>query len=327
MTKLHFGLSLLIAAISGISGLWSQPAQSAPQCSPNGEFTKRLNLPVYEWSDPEKPRKGTIVAVHGLTFYAAAYDDLASYLVEQGYSFLAVDMRGFGRWRDENLTFGGDNLVHFTQTSEDALRLIQTLRHDRPHEKLFAMGESLGANVALDLVSKNPDLCDGVILGSLCYKSHIHPKIRWTIDITKGLRHPNKRLDLTPYITPYLSHSKALTRDCLQDKRICRSLSPAELIKARKTNLWALLNVEKLPPSYPVLVIAGQKDAVFKTDSLHELFKRFGSHDLDINIFPDKGHLLLEHQAVMPEVAEIFDRWLSLQTAGEKVVVELPQQR
>jgi alpha-beta hydrolase superfamily lysophospholipase len=325
MTKLPLGLAVLLTAISVVVGFsLAPPAQAAPRCSPDGEFTKRLNLPVYEWSDPDKPRRGTIVALHGLTFYAAAFDDVASYLAEQGYDFFAIDMRGFGRWRQENSKFGGDNLIHFTQTSEDALKLLQTLRHDRPKEKLFAMGESLGANVALDLVSRNPGLCDGVILGSPCYKAKIHPKVRWTIDIVKGLRHPNKRLDLTPYITPYLSHSKALTRDCLKDRRICRSLSPVELIKAEKTNKFALLNVDKLPPTYPVLVIAGEKDAVFKTSSLSELLKKFGSHDLDINIFPKKGHLLIEHQAVMPEIADTLDRWLTVQTTDEKVA-KLPQ--
>ena len=57
-------------------------------------------MPIYEWSDPDHFYKGTIVAVHGLTFYAAAYDDLASYLALQGYRVIALDMRGFGRWQD-----------------------------------------------------------------------------------------------------------------------------------------------------------------------------------------------------------------------------------
>jgi alpha-beta hydrolase superfamily lysophospholipase len=169
-------------------------------------------------------------------------------------------------------------------------------------------------------VTRQTENFDGVILGSLCYKAQVHPKPRWAVDVVKGLRHPNKRLDLTPYITPYLSHDKELTKSCLKDKRICRTLSTVELIKAKKTNDLAFRNVDKLPPTFPVLVIAGKKDGVYKADVLPEILSKFGSKDIDVNIFPDKGHLLLEHQQVLPEVSRIFDRWLDGKTQAEKVV-------
>ncbi len=314
----------LITAVASLSILLTTlcaiPAQSAPVCQVESAYGKRLDLPIYEWSDPDKPYKGTIVAVHGLTFYAAAYDDIASHLAENGYRFLAIDMRGFGRWPAEHEKFNADAGVHFTQTSLDLQTLVQTLRKDQPNQKIYAMGESLGANLALDLVSRYPELCDGAVLGSLCYKTKVHPKARWVVDTYKGLRHPYKRLDLTPYITPYLSHSKELTRDCLLDKRICRHLSPVELIKARKTNLWALLNVDKLPQDYPILVVSGMKDGVFKTKALPELLAKFGSKALDVHVFPKSGHLLLEHQKVNPEIATIFDGWLTKNSQTEHVV-------
>jgi alpha-beta hydrolase superfamily lysophospholipase len=321
---MNFRMSTMLSMPSLLlATLFAQAAYSAPVCDANGELRNRFNLPVYEWSDPDVLPKATIVAVHGLTFYAAAYDDLASELAEKGYRFIAIDMRGFGRWQNENDKFGGDNLIHFTQTYDDVLKLITTLKQEQPELKLFAMGESLGANVALDLVSRNPDLCDGVILGSPCYKAKIHPKPRWAIDMVKGLQNPNRKLNLTPYITPYLSHSKELTTACLKDKRICRNLSPVELVKAQRTISWALLHVDKLPEEFPVLVVAGELDAVYNTKSLPGLFKTFGTKRIDVNIFPDRGHLLLEHQSVMPEISSIFDRWLTEQTATERVV-QLP---
>ncbi|HEY9718243.1 MAG TPA: alpha/beta fold hydrolase [Trichormus sp.] len=316
--KLAAALTVMITAMSGLS------AQAAPVCQVNGPLAKELNLPIYEWSDPTKPCKGTIVAVHGLTFYAAAYDDVATHLINNGYRFIAMDMRGFGRWRDEYKKFNGDDQVHFTQSQDDLTLLVQTLRNQDPNARIFAMGESLGANLALHMVTDHPELCDGIILGSPCYKTRIHPKPRWVVDFVKGAQHPNKKMNLTPYITPYLSNNRALTTDCLKDQRICRSLSPVELIKAEKTNAQGIANVDKLPAGFPVLVIAGAKDGVFKTSSLPELLKKFGTKDMSVNILSNKGHLLLEHQSVQPEIASLLDKWLTDQTTSAEVVQLVP---
>lgn len=316
--KLAAAFTVMLTAISGIA------AQAAPVCQVNGGLAKELNLPVYEWSDPAKPCKGTIVAVHGLTFYAAAFDDVATHLANNGYRFIAMDMRGFGRWRDQYEKFNGDDLIHFTQSRDDLLLLVQTLRKEDPDSRIFAMGESLGANMALHMVTDHPELCNGLILGSPCYKSRIHPKPRWVVDFVKGAQHPNKRLNLTPYITPYLSNNRALTSECLKDHRICRNLSPVELIKAQKTNEQAITNVDKLPAGFPVLVIAGAKDGVFKTSSLPELLKKFGTKDMSVNILPDKGHLLLEHQSVQTEISSLLDKWLTDQTTSAEVVQLVP---
>jgi alpha-beta hydrolase superfamily lysophospholipase len=83
------------------------------------------------------------------------------------------------------------------------------------------------------------------------------------------------------------------------------------------------LNVDKIPEDFPILVIAGGKDGVFKTSSLAELFPKFGSKELDVNIFPERGHLLLEHQEVNQDIAAVFDRWLTHQTGAEEVVQSL----
>jgi alpha-beta hydrolase superfamily lysophospholipase len=200
---------------------------------------------------------------------------------------------------------------------------MQTLRQKYPNQKMFCLGESLGANMAAWLVSAHPELCDGAILGSLCYKNRMHPQPRWVVDFVKGVQHPNKRLDLTPYITPYLSNDRSLTQACLKDTKIFRAMSPVELVKADKTNKLALMAVEQIPHGFPILIISGEKDSVFKTSALPEVLNRFGSKELSVNILPNKGHLLLEHQSVKPEVGSLIDGWLNHQTTTEEVV-QLP---
>ncbi|MFX4543501.1 alpha/beta fold hydrolase, partial [Acinetobacter baumannii] len=86
----------------------------------------------------------------------------------------------FGRWKTEAASYHGDNKVHFSQTKEDLLRVTDELRRSNPDTKIYAMGESLGANFAIWLASSKPTLVDGVICSGPCYKRWLHPRARWT---------------------------------------------------------------------------------------------------------------------------------------------------
>ena len=178
-------------------------ASAEPVREDDPEIGKKLNLPIYVWSDPTKPVKGIIVAIHGLTFYASAFDDFARYMASQGYVFYAPDMRGFGRWKAESAKWNGDNKVHFSQTKEDLLRVTDTLRRENPDLKIYALGERLGANFAIWLGSSKPNLINGVICSGPCYKRFTHVRARWGKDFATSCWRWNHDLNLEPYINPY----------------------------------------------------------------------------------------------------------------------------
>jgi alpha-beta hydrolase superfamily lysophospholipase len=61
----------------------------------------------------------------------------------------------------------------------------------------------------------------------------------------------------------------------------------------------------------PMLIIAGEKDAVFKPQSIPVLVSQMGcAASTSLNILKGKGHLLLEHQTVDPSIAGLIDQWL-----------------
>jgi alpha-beta hydrolase superfamily lysophospholipase len=301
------------------------PALAEPVREDDPELGKKLNLPIYVWSDPTKPVKGIIVAIHGLTFYASAFDDFARYMASQGYVFYAPDMRGFGRWKAESAKWNGDNKVHFSQTKEDLLRVTDTLRRENPDLKIYALGESLGANFAIWLGSSKPNLINGVICSGPCYKRFTHVRARWGKDFATSCWRWNHELNLEPYINPYLSTDHELTASCLRDPLIMRKMSPVNLVKTNMTNRETLQYVENLPAGMPMFIIAGEKDAVFKPNSIPELVSRMGcAKTTSVHILKDKGHLLLEHQTVDPSIAKLIETWLDKnvqtpQLASDKV--------
>jgi len=300
--KLGYLLATLAAAIS--------PALATPTCSLDNEAAEKLNLPIYEWSDASVPSKGTIVAIHGLTFYAAAYDDFAKHLAEQGYTVYAADMRGFGRWKDESKKFGGDDKIHFTQSTEDIVKLL-TFLNNRSGEKSICLGESLGANLALLVAAEHPELVQSTIVSAPCVKTCVHPSPRWAVDFCRGIAHPNKPLNLEAYIEPYLSNNKELTAACMADRKICRSMSPVELIKADKTNKMAIAQVGAIPDTIPMLIMAGKEDKVVKASALPKMVARLKAKDKTLNVLPKHGHLMIEHQQVDSSVAQVIDTWLA----------------
>jgi alpha-beta hydrolase superfamily lysophospholipase len=314
-------VGLLFTAFAGSIA----PVSAEPVREDAPELGKKLNLPIYVWSDPTKPVKGIIVAIHGLTFYASAFDDFARYMASQGYVFYAPDMRGFGRWKAESAKWNGDNKVHFSQTKEDLLRVADTLRRENPDTKIYALGESLGANFAIWLGSSKPNLINGVICSGPCYKRFTHVRARWATDFATSCWRWNHDLNLEPYINPYLSTDHELTASCLRDPLIMRKMSPVNLVKTNMTNRETLLYVKNLPAGMPMFIIAGEKDAVFKPNSIPELVSRMGcAKTTSVHILKDKGHLLLEHQTVDPSIANLIESWLDKnaqtpQIASDKV--------
>lgn len=287
------------------------PSAAEPVCNVDSALADKLQLPVYEWIDTTVQPKGIIVAVHGLTFYAAAYDKLARHLAANGYAVYAADLRGFGRWKTEAKKFGGDDQIHFTQSKDDLLRIVTELRSQHPDQQIICLGESLGANYALWALSEEQgQMFDAGVIFAPGVKTRIHPHPRMAIDFFRGLRHPNKRLNLEPYITPYLSNDKVLTAACLHDRAICRDLSPVELIKAHITNRRAIEHVNRIPATTPIMLVAGENDQVFKSAALPEFAKKLGSHQVSITTLSGKGHLLLENQEVDARIQDALDTWL-----------------
>lgn len=290
--------------------LFALPAFAEVVRLDDNSVSTKLSVPVHIWQDKSVPPKGIVVAVHGLTFYALAFDDLATYLAKRGYTFYAADLRGFGRWKTEAAKFHGDTDIHFTKSEDDLLNLLTLVREQNPQCKIYCLGESLGANYALWVASVKAPLIDGVIAGSPCVKLCVHPRLRWGIDTITGLLHPKTPLNLEPYINPYLSHDKSVTRSCLKDPKICRSLSPTNLVKTSITNKKTLENVGDIPKDMPILIIAGEKDRVFQAKALVKFVPLLGSKNVSLKVLKGKGHLLLEHQPVKSDVVSIIDDWL-----------------
>jgi len=305
-------LSIFITALcTGLIGMQAGPALAETQFKNQSQLGTELNLPVHQWSDPDKATRGVVVLVQALIFDGKAFDAFARHLSDQGYVVYSQDFRGYGDWLTAPDAFGADRAMHFTQSKNDLTKILQTLRQKYPTQKIFCIGESLGANVAIWEASTEPDLLDGVVACGLANKHvRLRPKFHWAITVTKGLSGPKKPFDLKPYMKGVLTEDKSVTAAMLNDKETTTAISPTDLIKANITNTISLKELEKIPPSLPILLVSGAKDRVQRADSLEEVMSRIGSGDKKLMVLKDKGHLLLEHRPVDIQVSQLIDNWL-----------------
>lgn len=316
--------SLFASMLFSASGAYAEPVQIQ-----DSKVGQELSLPVMEWKDDTVPTKAIIFGIHGATLYSGTFDHFARHLAAEGYPVYALDMRGYGRWQKEHDTFGGDKQIHYTQSKADMSEVLGMLRRIYPKEKIFCMGESLGSNMALWLVSNKPELVDGAILSSPCIKKIVHPSPRFVIDVTRGLHDPYKTYDLKPHITPYLSDDPTVTDHYMKDPMINRNLSIADLLKSMRTNSDALKGADKMPADMPLLVVAGAKDQIYRASAIEPFMKTVGSQKKTVYIAPTKGHLLLETTHTDPKIMSEIDSWLSKQVGDspERIVGVPKEQR
>jgi alpha-beta hydrolase superfamily lysophospholipase len=321
-------LKQLVASAIFASLTFGQQVLAEPVQIENSTVGQELKLPVMEWKDDSAPTKAIIFGIHGATLYSATFNDTARHLAAEGYPVYGLDMRGFGRWQHENDKFGGDSLIHYTQSKEDMSEVLGMLRRIYPKQKIICMGESLGSNMALWLLSNKPELVDGAILSSPCIRKAMHPSPRLAVDFLKGWHAPYKPYDLEPHIAPYLSEDPTVTEHYLKDPMINRKMSAADLIKSMRTNSDALKGAEKMPEDMPLLVVAGGKDQIYKASAIGPFMKTVGSQKQTIFISPDKGHLLLETTHTDPKILSEIDNWLAKQTTDQPdKIVGVPEQQ
>lgn len=273
-----------------------------------------LRIPVHHWYRNDGDPKGIVVGIPGLVFNGRAYDVAARELVSRGYEVYTLDVRGYGDWKTAKGQFDGDENVHFGQTKEDLAKVLQVLRDRNADKPIFCLGESFGAAYAVWAASSHPELIDGVVAVGLPYRVCIHPRPRWLLTFAEGIKSPHKPMDLVPYLKPTLSENKAIAMAALNDDNISmKELSAADLIKARFTIKDATDNVQKIPAEMPVLVMAGQNDAIQKTYRLPEVVQAMGSKHAHLVMLPNRGHLLIERKQADPDAMAVMNAWLDQQ--------------
>jgi alpha-beta hydrolase superfamily lysophospholipase len=278
-----------------------------------------LNIPIYEWHQPGNvaPR-AVLLFIHGTSLHGGVYDVIARSLASEGYLVYAPDMRGFGRWLSEPDKYEYSHKISGFQTRADIINLLCIIHRDYPNVPVYAIGESLGANLGLWIASVAPHLIDGVVMSSPCIQRRSTREefcSTMVADFLKFWVMPNRPMALAPYARRFLSERQDVIQAYIQDPLMRKSITAVESFKSLHTNRSCLWFADQIPASMPFLVFKGTNDRMMNQTPLPAFMDKINLNDYTMVELEGKGHIQLETPYVSDYVAGSLTDWLNVHTA------------
>jgi alpha-beta hydrolase superfamily lysophospholipase len=253
------------------------------------------------------PWNGRVVVVlHGIGYHSAPYKVIAQALNPHGTEVYGLDARGHG------LSQGRRGYVGTSvEVGADVECMIRFVQQERPEAKIFLLGDSMGASLALNYAKRNSRELGGLILLALALN----------LDLSQYLS--LESLSLMPYFA--LAHREPVIS--LVGKRLEESSRDAEFIARRRVDPLAykhvsfgyLLDVQrivfgwrwKIAPRVhaPTLLIKGGKDGVVSHRECVAFDKLSASTDKCFKIYDNVPHTTLWDPET-PEILSLVSNWI-----------------
>lgn len=319
--KLSAAWAALFSSLLIVTMLFVTPASFAQgNCKHHTSLQYDVNMPIYTWTPGGRP-KGIVIALHGLIMHGSSFEGLGNSLSSQGFLVYATDMRGYGRLtKGYPHEFCGKTdckqKMNYEKSTQDLIVLTDRLKQQYPSLPLYLVGESLGADLAIRIVSARPEIVDGLVLSSPALRANNFIEPRTIANIGVAATNVHRQLDLTHYMKSYASDDPNVVSEMLADPLVRRTLSTYELFRSYKAVNQTLTFVPQISADKPVLVMQGTEDRCVRPDAVPKLMARLRSHDQQLRWFEKRGHILIETAYIKPDTMSTLVGWLN-EHAGE----------
>jgi acylglycerol lipase len=247
-----------------------------------------------------------VVVLHGIGYHSAPYKIIADALNPPGTDVYALDARGHGLSQGRRGFVGTQ-----AEVGADVECMIRLVKEQRPSAKIFLLGDSMGADFAVNYAKRHSRELAGLVLLALALN----------LDLSQFLSLESLRL--MPYIV--LAHREPVIN--LVGKRLEESSRDPEFIARRRSDPLAYKNVSfgylldvlrivfgwrwKIAPRVhaPTLLIKGGKDRVVSHRECVAFDKLSASTDKSFKIYPDVPHTTLWDPET-PEILDVVNEWI-----------------
>lgn len=244
------------------------------------------------WEAPADPLKTfdagqpkpVLLLIHGLCGHSGRWEFLASSLLRKGFSSYALELKGFGA------TAGPRGHVDSFQVYfRDIQRLIQIIKERHPGVKIFCVGESMGALVALLFIFSGAAGFDGVVAISPAFRSKLKFGLFHYLRFALALLGDRKTLVEIPLVPAMC------TRDAGYQKQMDvedggRRLASAGILYRILVAQMALCRPQKT--TLPLFFLLSGVDCVVDSEASERFFSRLDTPDKTIIRYPDMLHAL-----------------------------------
>ncbi len=295
----------------------------------DGEFTKALNIPTYEWMPVDTPPKAVFIGIHGLTLHGRRFRVLARSLAVSGMGFISMDMRGFGRCHfDEKKQFSTADddrtKVNHEKSYEEIVALAKLVKSKYPDTRVIALGESLGCTFGVRLAAEHPEMITGVVLSAPAVALNKdmyagHGQIRQGL---KAIVVPSHELGLQSFFADLCSSrtevQKEMTEDPLTRKELTlKALLSTDAFCAKTDNYGKTTS-----PKLAVLILQGSADGCVSPEHVTKLMNAMPSDDQTLAWRGNYGHLQLETIYMRAATVNAIVNWLTDHSHDQQAKLE-----
>lgn len=269
-------------------------------------------LPCLTWVDPDKEPKAAVLCVHGLGLHNDSYEKFGTALSKLGYLVYAVDMPGFGSFKQAE----GRDRVDFDYCLRGLKDTLHFVHKVNPGLPVFILGESMGGAIALRVTAEHPELVNGLISCVPSGDRFNQGKESLRVGL-KLLTAPDKEFNIGSSVIERATKDKDLRRTWAEDPLNRMNLTPRELLRFQSFMNDNHESARKIS-SAPVLFVQGCKDNLVHPEGTMELFDAVASKDKQIELIHDKEHLIFEEGQFDDQVMQIVDKWLASHIESSK---------
>ncbi len=241
------------------------------------------NLKYREWKAPSP--KDVVLLIHGLGAHSGRWSAFAEDLVAKGISSYAIDLVGFG----ENAQVKG-HISSFETYYEDISRLYDVVRQENPESKIYLVGESMGGLIAFMAVSMCPGRYDGLVCWSPAFINAMPFSLKEYFDLFFALLHDHKKRFRMPFRPDMYTRDPDMQKHVRSDRKEHAFASSKLLYNILMAQIKSPLRAKNI--KVPVLFQLAGTDHLVSTAASEKIFKRVGSADKRIIVYPEMYHAL-----------------------------------
>lgn len=283
----------------------------------DGEYTKALNIPTYEWMPVDTAPNAIFLGIHGLTLHGRRFRVLARTLAVNGMGFIAMDMRGFGRChfdpKKQFSTADDDKTkVDHEKSYEDIVKMATMIKAKYPNARLIALGESLGCTFCVRLAAEHPELLMGTVLSAPA--THLNRDMFVGHgQVPQGLKAvllPGHDMNLSNFFAELCSNRTEVRNEMDDDPFIRKELPLHSLIATdefcAKTDSYG----KKTHKNLAVLILQGSSDGCVSPKHVTALMNNMASVDQTLAWRGNFGHLQFETMFMRAASIDAIGNWL-----------------
>ena len=258
-----------------------------------GSFRMDKEAGYRQWVVPEPV--AVFLLVHGIGAHCERWEAMAGFFAGKRISSYAIDCP---KPEDYN---------------GNILRLRETIAKNNPEKKIFLIGESLGAVISFLLVSRHPELFDGLVCFSPAFSSKLKlPAVDYLKILASLIYNPKKEFSL-PFDSTMCTRDIVYRNKMEADQGESRRASSQSIAGVFLYQILASVSAKTM--TSPVLFLIAGDDKIAESARSAAIFKRIRAGDKTFIEYPSMYHSL----SIELGKEKVFDdllRWIEKRIKG-----------